>query len=99
MFFERERKKWVGLFFCRLSRIGDAEKLFPFFETVSLGADLGLDVQVDRFLNVLLELGNFLGKKMLLKYTFLGAMTLSKTIVIMTIASIMFFQFNIPTTH
>ena len=55
-------------FFCflllgRLARIGETEELLALFEAVSLGADLGFDVQVDRLLDVLLELGNFLERQ------------------------------------
>ena len=51
------------LLFGRFSRVGNAVELLALFEAVSLGADLGLDVQIDRLLDVLLELGDFLESK------------------------------------
>ena len=54
------------LFLCGLfggGRVGEAVKLFSFFEPVTLGADLRLDVLVDGLLDGLLEFSELLNKK------------------------------------
>ena len=56
-------KRKFSLFLCGLfgcGRIGEAVKLLSFFEPVTLGADLRLDVLVDGLLDGLLEFGQFL---------------------------------------